>query len=127
MNSLLKFLWIGALSFVVLFFAKWGRTSYVFYGDALGYYYYLPATFVYHNFHQIEKLPADRGLEHHVLHYAMEFEQNPRSPKGYLINQYTYGVALMETSEVAKGRLLLEELFNGASVYKYDAACQIFF
>jgi hypothetical protein len=96
MNSLLKFLWIGALSFVVLFFAKWGRTSYVFYGDALGYYYYLPATFVYHNFHQIEKLPADRGLEHHVLHYAMEFEQNPRSPKGYLINQYTYGVALME-------------------------------
>ncbi|SOD15168.1 hypothetical protein [Pedobacter xixiisoli] len=35
---------------------------------------------------------------------------------------YYYGVSLIETSEVAKGRLLLEELFKGDSVYKYDAA-----
>lgn len=34
---------------------------------------------------------------------------------------YYYAVALVETGEVAKGRLLLEELFNGQSVYKYDA------
>ncbi len=38
---------------------------------------------------------------------------------------YYYGVALMETSEIAKGRLLLEELFNGKSVYKYDAVYAI--
>lgn len=38
---------------------------------------------------------------------------------------YYYGVALVETSEVAKGRLLLEELFNGQSVYKYDAVYAI--
>ncbi|MFN0291083.1 hypothetical protein [Pedobacter helvus] len=35
---------------------------------------------------------------------------------------YFYGVSLIETNEAAKGRLLLEDLFKGKSVYKYDAA-----
>ena len=35
---------------------------------------------------------------------------------------YFYGVSLIETNEIAKGRLLLEDLFKGKSVYKYDAA-----
>lgn len=46
---------------------------------------------------------------------------NGADPQNAMVAYY-YGVSLMETNEVAKGRLLLEDLFKGESVYKYDAA-----
>ncbi|MFN0257796.1 hypothetical protein [Pedobacter ureilyticus] len=46
---------------------------------------------------------------------------NCADPQNAMVAYY-YGVSLMETNEVAKGRLLLEDLFKGESVYKYDAA-----
>jgi hypothetical protein len=46
---------------------------------------------------------------------------NGADPQNAMVAYY-YGVILMETNEVAKGRLLLEDLFKGESVYKYDAA-----
>lgn len=78
------------------FFLKWGKTSFVFYGDALGYYYYLPSALLYHNIDQIDNLPSDRNIEPFILNYAKEFRLTTPSPKGYYINQYTYGVALLE-------------------------------
>jgi len=46
---------------------------------------------------------------------------NSIDPQNAMVAYY-YGVSLMKTNEVAKGRLLLEDLFKGESVYKYDAA-----
>ncbi|MNK09097.1 hypothetical protein D3C87_270470 [compost metagenome] len=46
---------------------------------------------------------------------------NHADPQNSIVAYY-YAVSLIETSEVAKGRLLLEDLFKGQSVYKYDAA-----
>ncbi|MDQ8005185.1 MAG: hypothetical protein REI64_10330 [Pedobacter sp.] len=46
---------------------------------------------------------------------------NTTDPANAMVAYY-YGVSLLETNEVAKGRLLLEDLFKGQSVYKYDAA-----
>lgn len=46
---------------------------------------------------------------------------NIADPQNAMVAYY-YGVSLIETNEVAKGRLLLEGLFKGQSVYKYDAA-----
>lgn len=46
---------------------------------------------------------------------------NATDPQNTMVAYY-YAVSLIETNEVAKGRLLLEELFKGESVYKYDAA-----
>lgn len=46
---------------------------------------------------------------------------NTADPANAMVAYY-YGVSLIETNEVAKGRLMLEELFKGQSVYKYDAA-----
>lgn len=49
---------------------------------------------------------------------------NTTDPANAMVAYY-YGVSLLETNEVAKGRLLLEDLFKGQSVYKYDAAYAI--
>lgn len=46
---------------------------------------------------------------------------NAADPQNAMVSYY-YGVSLLETNEIAKGRLLLEDLFKGQSVYKYDAA-----
>lgn len=91
-----RFLLVCSILLSIGFFLKWGKTSFVFYGDALGYYYYLPSALLYHNMHQIDSLPTDKGIEPAILNYAKEFRLTNPSPKGYYINQYTYGVALME-------------------------------
>ncbi|WP_293299030.1 hypothetical protein [Pedobacter sp. UBA4863] len=46
---------------------------------------------------------------------------NSTDPENAMVAYY-YSVSLIATNEVAKGRLLLEDLFKGESVYKYDAA-----
>ncbi len=94
--ALPRLLW--ALTFVICaaYYGKWGREAYNFYGDALGYYMYLPATFIYHNHKSIERLPADREIRPFIHAYAAQMGNGQRTPKGYVLNQYTYGVALME-------------------------------
>jgi len=67
-----------------------------FYGDALGYYMYLPATFIYHNLETIDELPKDKGIDDGVLWYAKHVRDQP-TPTGKALDQYTYGVALMES------------------------------
>ncbi|MBK6328997.1 MAG: hypothetical protein IPF62_00245 [Bacteroidetes bacterium] len=80
-----------------MFYNFYGKKSYTFYGDALGYYLYLPSTFIYHNLQSIEQLPTDKQIDQSVIHYTQSIPNlNPKSPKGYYVNQYTYGVALME-------------------------------
>jgi hypothetical protein len=78
------------------FIAGYGKTDNTFYGDAQGYYMYLPATFIYHNLDSIAVLPEDRGIPSSVTWYAIGMNDPGRTPKGYVLNQYTYGVALME-------------------------------
>jgi hypothetical protein len=91
-----KILLVCTILFCTFFFLKWGKKSAVFYGDALGYYYYLPAAFLYQNFDHIESLPTDRGIESFITNYAHDFTLNPATPLGYYMNQYTYGVAFLE-------------------------------
>jgi hypothetical protein len=77
----------------VFFFV--GSRKWSMHGDALGYYTYLPATFIYHNIKALDSLPANRGIDHHVMEYADNLKLH-RTPKGYPLNQYTYGIAFME-------------------------------
>lgn len=46
---------------------------------------------------------------------------NNAEPENAMV-AYFYAISLIETKDVAKGRLVLEDLFKGASVYRYDAA-----
>ncbi len=89
-------LWALTILVSLWFYGKHGRESYNFYGDALGYYMYLPATFIYDNHKSIEKLPSDRGIRPFIHAYAAQIGNGQRTPKGYVLNQYTYGIALME-------------------------------
>jgi len=66
-----------------------------FYGDALGYYMYLPATFIYHNLGNIDQLPKDKNIPDGIFWYAGHI-QDQRTPTGRPLDQYTYGIALME-------------------------------
>jgi hypothetical protein len=79
------------------FFNNHGKDAFIFHGDALGYYAYLPSTFIYHNHKNIAELPGDRNINPYIITSFHGWrEGNPITPKGYVINQYTYGVALME-------------------------------
>ncbi len=91
-----RLLWIVTLVCSVAFYARWGRDAYSFYGDALGYYLYLPSTFIYHNHKQVEVLPEGRGIRPFIRRSVAGTSEGRRSPKGHVVYQYTYGVALLE-------------------------------
>lgn len=79
------------------FMSVYTRGSNPFYGDALGYYSYLPATFIYHNPRTFTEVPPDKGIPEWVYLNIRSMEYGyPRTPKGFVGNQYTYGIALME-------------------------------
>lgn len=74
------------------------KDAYVFYGDSLGYYAYLPSTFIYKNLKALDNFPTDRGIPEHVMPNIVKMGQGSVvTPKGYRLNQYTYGVALIES------------------------------
>ncbi len=111
-HNLARLCWTVAIAVSVLFYAAFGREGYNFYGDALGYYTYLPATFIYHNHKSIERLPQDRGIRPFIHGYMAQIGGGQRTPKGYVLNQYTYGVALMELPFFAAAHLF--ELARGS-------------
>lgn len=87
----------AALITTIVFVLNFGQKANPFYGDALGYYIYLPSTFIYHNSKAIYELPADEGISPHILEGVAGMRNNyPQSKNGYTVNQYTYGVAFFE-------------------------------
>ena len=87
---------VFALTISFIFYAGFGARSKVFYGDALGYYLYLPATFIYNNLKTPGELPHDKGIPDDVFWYLGHVDY-PKAANGTVVIQYTYGVALMES------------------------------
>ncbi len=75
-------------------FLFYGAKIWSIHSDALGYYMYLPSTFIYHNHEHLERLPEDKGI-HYLVQWSVKNIQM-KTPKGYTADQYTYGIALME-------------------------------
>jgi hypothetical protein len=95
LSRILLILVVAAVSFG--FVAKYHNNVSIWHGDAMGYYMYLPATFIYHNHKSMDTLPKNFGIPPGPLHYAATMRQNHViTPTGHVLNQYTYGVALME-------------------------------
>lgn len=94
--NLIRVIWAVALLICAWYFIQIGREVRIFYGDTLGYYMYLPSTFIYHNHTSIETLPEHMGIDDFIRRYATQIGEGIRTPKGYALNQYTYGVALLE-------------------------------
>lgn len=84
-----------SLALSIFMLVQFGVKRNSLHGDALGYYLYLPATFIYHNNTSLEKLPDGKGISDDVKTYV-RILSDKRTPLGYTNNQYTYGVALME-------------------------------
>lgn len=69
----------------------------MFYGDSMGYYVYLPATFIYHNLQDMDQLPPEDSLGAGIYSYVSEMKAVSVSlGEQHWVNQYTYGVALLE-------------------------------
>lgn len=86
-----------AIAVSAWFMSVYTRGSNPFYGDAVSYYSYLPSTFIYHNLDSIYNVPSDRGIPEAAYGSIHDMAHGfSRTPKGYVLNQYTYGIALME-------------------------------
>ena len=98
LRSTWRILWVFTVVVCAWFFTTYGRKATMLYGDAAGYYWYLPATFIYHNHDSLNKLPPeDQTISPAARYYAATMDGNDwRTPTGRLMVQYTYGVALME-------------------------------
>lgn len=94
---LLLIIIVASLLVSVFFFWQHGKKSTTFYGDSLGYYLYLPATFIYNNHKDITQYPNETKLPESVKWYLGQMETGAiKTSKGYILNQYTYGVAFFE-------------------------------
>ena len=91
-----KLVVIVVVAITVICFFTAGIKKDTFYGDGLGYYLYLPSTFIYHNLKDPGAMPAGNGVGYGEMWYFNEMKVN-KTPTGYLLDQYTYGVALMES------------------------------
>ncbi len=97
MNRTTKLL--GVISIIVCswFYMSDGYDSYPFYGDSMGYYMYLPTTFIYHSHKALDWLPEDKHFDYSIHNYLRSLREGGEwSAKGFLVNKYTYGVAAME-------------------------------
>lgn len=111
---------ILTIAISISFYTKYGQKSYPFYGDALGYYLYLPSALLFQNLKHIESLPSDKGIDGSIFHYTSNIPNlNPKSPTGLYVNQYWYGVALMELPFFAIAHTY--ELIRGLPANGYTA------
>lgn len=81
----------------IVFMARYNKKHFILYGDSMGYYVYLPATFIYGNLQDMDNLPQDVGLNKSVYDYTHSMKESGKTfGQKHWVNQYTYGVALME-------------------------------
>lgn len=101
---------------------NFGKQGSHYFGDALGYYIYLPSTFIYHNLKSPEVLPQnDSTIAQSALHYADQINDSKNlSPKGIAFIQYTYGIALLELPFFAAAHVY--ELTKGHHPNGYTAS-----
>ena len=91
-NSLILVVTIAISS---VFFFQFGSSRPTFHGDAFGYYLYLPSTFIYQNLKAPFSAPADQFADY--IHGSFISIRGAQNKSGFYLNQYTYGVALMES------------------------------
>lgn len=83
------------IGFVYTFF--YGYNKYTLYGDAVGYYSYLPSIFIYDNLGKVDSIPTNMQIPPDV-EWAMKYQREAglKSESGHIINQYTCGMAILE-------------------------------
>ncbi len=90
-----KFIVVVALAILLFLQIKGDDMKRGLGGDSLGYYMFLPSTFIYHNNKSLEKLPTDKSIPQKTIRDAAGMKQS-KTPLGYSQDPYTLGVAIME-------------------------------
>jgi hypothetical protein len=98
----LLLLLLGCAGFVGLY----GDHSDAFYGDALGYYSYLPSLLLHGDAGQAHQDMEAKGYPPRVQYYFRTLSTLDSTPTGEYIVQYTIGVAIMEAPFFALARLV---------------------
>ena len=67
---------LGVLSLLIwlYFFSSYGVHNEIFAGDSLGYYSYLPSTFIYNNLTHMETSGNDRVIPDRIKDYVLQEE-----------------------------------------------------
>ena len=82
----------------IAFVVKDGWKSNTFYGDALGYYAYLPSVVIDHNLTNIEDVLEKKSISPKVHEAMLNWEKDYTiNNENHVILQYTYGIALLES------------------------------
>lgn len=91
-------LYIIVLTIILSGFIQVFNTHYqnMFYGDAMGYYTYLPATFISKQLKEPAEIPSSEKLSETRIQIRDYLKNIFTTPSGNYLNQYTYGVALFE-------------------------------
>ncbi len=112
MNSVAKRTYSILIVFITLcvavsFNINFGKQGSHYFGDAMGYYLYLPSTLIYHNLKSPEVLPQnDSTIAQSAIHYADQLNDSKKlSPKGIAFMQYTYGIAMLELPAFAAAHI----------------------
>ena len=85
------------LAIGTVFMARYNKNNYTLYGDAMGYYLYLPATIIYGNLLNIEIFPPGIELPESIFAYTNDCRKVAvELGFEHAISQYTYAVALAE-------------------------------
>src|ERR1043165_9635444 len=89
-----KALLLATIVFASFFVYNYSTHKTAFYGDALGYYRYLPSVFIYNNLISQEALPKNKGINPNILLYTNPVKDTEDTSK-IIIVQYTYGIAIL--------------------------------
>lgn len=102
----------------IVFLSAHKRHHDIYFGDSMGYYVYLPATFIYHNLQDMDWLPLEDSLGESVYKYVGEMKAYGLAiGQEHWVNQYTYGIALMEMPFFLGAHLYEKLLGKQASGY----------
>ena len=79
------------------FWVTYGKDKWIFYGDALGYYTYLPATFNYNKLLTISEISKDTNVPKIVRDYISNLNESSEINKTPPVIQYTYVNSLLNS------------------------------
>ncbi len=89
------FIIVFTVVIAAVFLYNYGNAKNTFYGDAFGYYIYLPSTVIHHNIKTPFNTP-DKNISDGIK-WCFGVIKGAQNEKGFYLNQYTYGIALMES------------------------------
>lgn len=89
-------IFILAIAITATFYFRYSKGNEFMWGDAFGYYLYLPSAFVYGNLDDMSRIPEEEASFYHKEYVGTMKKTSNELGYENALNQYTYAVAFME-------------------------------